>query len=157
MDYTNIVTLLQAQLDLHRSADNNGHIPHHLRLSRLATMIHNNAKARVRDFAAPRIHKLDGMDSVWSWLMMMSCPTIMSKAMNLAFSILNKAGTVVVAVSMIAAKVLVCGAIAVRVLVCEVEAANTTVGTPRASVNGLPVIPATATVALACPTLLPVD
>ena len=28
-------------------------------------MIHNNAKARIRDFAAPRIHKLDGMDSVW--------------------------------------------------------------------------------------------
>ncbi len=49
----------------HRSADDDGHIPHHLRLSRLATMIHNNAKARVRDFAAPRIHKLDGMDSVW--------------------------------------------------------------------------------------------
>ena len=61
MDYVDIVTLLQAQLDSH----DNGRIPHHLRLSGLATMIHKNAKARVRDFAAPRIHKVDGLDSVW--------------------------------------------------------------------------------------------
>ena len=64
-DYADIVTLLQAQLDSHRDATDDGHVPHHLRLSGLATMIHNNAKARVKDFAAPRIHKLDGMDSVW--------------------------------------------------------------------------------------------
>jgi hypothetical protein len=64
-DYADIVTLLQAQLDSHRSADDDGHIPHHLRLSGLATLIHNNAKARVRDFGAPRIHRLDGSDSVW--------------------------------------------------------------------------------------------
>ena len=59
------MTLLQAQLDSHRDATDDGHVPHHLRLSGLATMIHNNAKARIKDFAAPRIHKLDGMDSVW--------------------------------------------------------------------------------------------
>ena len=53
------------QLDSHRSADNDGHIPHHLRLSGLATMIHKNGKARVKDFAAPRIHKVDGLDYVW--------------------------------------------------------------------------------------------
>ena len=64
-DYADIVTLLQAQLDSHRSADDDGHIPHHLRLSGLATLIHNNAKARVRDFGAPRIHKLDGLEPVW--------------------------------------------------------------------------------------------
>ena len=64
-DYADIVTLLQAQLDLHRSADNDGHIPHHLRLSSLATMINNNAKARVKDLVSPRIHRLDGMDSMW--------------------------------------------------------------------------------------------
>jgi hypothetical protein len=64
-DYADIVTLLQAHLDSHRDAADDGHVPHHLWLSGLATMIHNNAKARVKDFAAPRIHKLDGMDSVW--------------------------------------------------------------------------------------------
>jgi len=77
--------------------------------------------------------------------------------MNLAFSILNKAGTVVEAVRMFAATVLVCDTTAARVLVCEVEAANTTAGTPWASAIGLPVVPTTVTVALAHPTLLPVD
>ena len=83
--------------------------------------------------------------------------SVTSRAMNLTFSVLNKAGTVVAAVRMIAAEVLVCGAIAARVLVCGVEAANTTAGTPWASAIGLPVVPATVTVALARPTLLPVN
>ena len=77
--------------------------------------------------------------------------------MNLAFSVLNKAGTVVEAVRLIAATVLVCDTTAARVLVCGVEAATTTAGTPQASAIGLPVVPALATVALAHPTLLPVD
>jgi len=92
-----------------------------------------------------------------TWLRMMSCPSVTSRDMNLAFSVLTKAGTMVAAVRMIAAKVLVCGAIAARVLVCGVEAVNTTAGTPRASAIGLPVVPAMVTVALARPTLLPVD
>ena len=88
---------------------------------------------------------------------MMSYPSVTSRDMNLAFSVLNKAGTVVTAVRMIAAKVLVCRAIAARDLVCGVEAVNTTAGTPQASAIGLPVVPAMVTVALARPTLLPVD
>ena len=91
----------------------------------------------------------------------MSCPSVTSKAMNLAFSVLTKAGTVVAAVGMITAKVLVCGAIAVWVLVCEVETATTTVGTivrtTQASAIGPPVVPATVTAAIDRPTMLPVD
>ena len=60
------MTLLQAQLDSHCSSHDDGYIPHHLRLSGLANLIHNNAKARVSNFAAPRLHKLDGMEPVWN-------------------------------------------------------------------------------------------
>ena len=92
-----------------------------------------------------------------TWLMMMSCPSVTSKAMNLVFSVLTKARTVVVAMSMIAAKVLVCRAIAMRVLVCGVDTVTTTVGTIWASAIGLLVVPATVTAAIARPTLLLVD
>ena len=58
--------MLQAQLDSHSSSHDDGHIPHHLRLSGLAKLINNNAKARVSTFAAPRIHKIDGTELVWN-------------------------------------------------------------------------------------------
>ncbi len=77
--------------------------------------------------------------------------------MNHGSSVLNKAGTVVAAVRMITATVLVRDTTTARVLVCEVESATTTAGTPQASAIGLPVVPATVTAALARPTLLPVD
>ena len=64
-DYADIATLLQAQLDSFRKVDDDGYVPHHLRLSGLTTMLHNNATARVRDFATPRINKLGGSDSIW--------------------------------------------------------------------------------------------
>ena len=64
-DYADIATLLQAQLDSFCKVDDDGYVPHHLRLSGLTTMLHNNAMARVQDFATPRINKLGGMESVW--------------------------------------------------------------------------------------------
>jgi hypothetical protein len=64
-DYADIAILLQAQLDSFRKVDDDGYVPHHLRLSGLTTMLHNNATACVRDFAMPRINKLGGTDSMW--------------------------------------------------------------------------------------------
>jgi hypothetical protein len=61
--YANIVTLLQTQVDSYRNPDDDGYLPHHLRLNGIATLINNNAKARVRDLATPRIHRMDGASS----------------------------------------------------------------------------------------------
>ena len=56
--YADIVTLLQAQVDSFRSTDgDDGYLPHHLRLSGIATLINTNAKARVRDFASLCINR----------------------------------------------------------------------------------------------------
>jgi len=64
-EYADIVTLLQTQIDSFRNPDDDGYLPHHLRLNGIATLINNNAKARVRDFASPRIHRVDGADNDW--------------------------------------------------------------------------------------------
>ena len=62
--YADIVTLLQAQVDSFRSADgDDGYLPHHLRLSGIATLINTNAKAHVRDCASPRINRALGSSS----------------------------------------------------------------------------------------------
>ncbi len=44
---------------------NDGILPDHLRLDGIATLIHNNAKHRVRDLHSPRIHRVAGMDTIW--------------------------------------------------------------------------------------------
>ena len=63
-EYADIVTLLQAQVDSFRSTDgDDGYLPHHLRHSGIATLINTNAKARVRDFASPRINRAFGSSS----------------------------------------------------------------------------------------------
>ena len=62
-DYANIVTLLQTQVDSFCNPNNDGFLPHHLWLNGIATLINKNATARVRDFATPRIHRVDGMDT----------------------------------------------------------------------------------------------
>ena len=63
-EYADIVTLLLAQVDSFRSTDgDDGYLPHHLRLSGIATLINTNAKARVRDFASPRINRAIGPSS----------------------------------------------------------------------------------------------
>jgi hypothetical protein len=67
-EYANVVTLLQTQVDSYRNPDDDGFLPHHLRLNGTATLINNNAKARVRDFATPRIHRVDDADTNWDAL-----------------------------------------------------------------------------------------
>jgi hypothetical protein len=64
-DYADIVTLLQIQVDSFCNPDDDGFLPHHLWLNGIATLINNNAKARVRDFATPCIHRVDGADTNW--------------------------------------------------------------------------------------------
>jgi len=65
-EYADIVTLLQAQVNSFRHIDgDDGYLPHHLRLSGIATLINTNAKARVRDFASPRINRALGSGSDW--------------------------------------------------------------------------------------------
>jgi len=60
-EYADIVTLLQVQFDSFGSTDgDDGYLPHHLLLSGAVTLINTNAKARVRDFASPRINKALG-------------------------------------------------------------------------------------------------
>ena len=56
-EYVDIVTLLQAQVNAFRSDTDDGYLPHHLRLSGIATLINTHAKNRVRDFATPRISR----------------------------------------------------------------------------------------------------
>jgi hypothetical protein len=65
-EYADIVTLLQAQVNSFRHIDgDDGYLPHHLRLSGIATLINTNAKARVRDFASPRVNRALGSGSDW--------------------------------------------------------------------------------------------
>jgi hypothetical protein len=63
LDYANIVTFLQTQVDSFRNPDDDSFLPHHLRLNGIATLINNNAKARIWDFATPCIHHVDGADT----------------------------------------------------------------------------------------------
>ena len=64
-EYADVVTSLQTSVDAYRHPDNDGILPDHLRLDGIATLIHNNAKHRVRDLHSPRIHKVAGMSSTW--------------------------------------------------------------------------------------------
>ncbi len=59
-DYANIVTRLQMQVDMYRNPDNDGHLPQHLWLTGIATAIHNNHKAHIRNVATPRVRRTDG-------------------------------------------------------------------------------------------------
>ncbi len=65
LDFADIVTLLQAQIEAYHNPDDDGFLPHHLWLSGIATLINNNAWAHIWDFATPPIHKLTGMDTHW--------------------------------------------------------------------------------------------
>ncbi len=64
-DYVDIVTLLQAQVNAYRNPDDDGYLPHHLWLSGIATLINSNARACVRDFAPPRIHRAASTSDNW--------------------------------------------------------------------------------------------
>ena len=65
LEYANVVTNLQTSVDAYRHPDNNGILPNHLRLDGIATLIHNNAKHRVRDLHSPWVHRVVGMDTTW--------------------------------------------------------------------------------------------
>ena len=64
-EYADVVTSLQTSVDAYRHPDNDGILPDHLRLDGIATLIHNNAKQRVRDIHSPRIHRVAGMGTIW--------------------------------------------------------------------------------------------
>jgi hypothetical protein len=64
-EYADVVTSLMTSVDAYRHPDNDGILPDHLRLDGIATLIHNNAKHRVRDLHSPRIHRVAGLGSVW--------------------------------------------------------------------------------------------
>jgi hypothetical protein len=64
-EYADVVTTLQTSVDAYRHPDNNGILPDHLRIDGIASLIHNNAKHRVRDIHLPRIHRVVGLDTTW--------------------------------------------------------------------------------------------
>ncbi len=64
-EYTDVVTTLQTSVDAYRHPDNDGILPDHLRLDKIATLIHNNAKHRIRDLHSPRVHHVAGMVTTW--------------------------------------------------------------------------------------------
>ena len=64
-EYADVVTSLMTSVDAYQHPDNDGILPDHLRLDGIATLIHNNAKHRVRDLHSPRIHRVAGMETVW--------------------------------------------------------------------------------------------
>jgi hypothetical protein len=66
--YADVITTIQSHVDVFRHEDDNGFLPTHLRLHGIANMLHQNAKARVRDVGQPRIHCMHGGDGLWDWL-----------------------------------------------------------------------------------------
>jgi hypothetical protein len=66
-EYADISTLLQAQVSSFRNTNDDGYLPHHLRLSGIATIINTNAKARIQDFATPRVNK--ALSAGYDWVM----------------------------------------------------------------------------------------
>ena len=64
-EYADVITNLQTSADAYRHPDNDGILPDHLQLDGIATLIHNNAKHRVRDLHSPRVCHVAGMDTTW--------------------------------------------------------------------------------------------
>ena len=59
-EFSDMVTTLQSHVNSYRKQFNDEYLPPHLRLHGLATSIHQNAMARLRDIATPRVRRLDG-------------------------------------------------------------------------------------------------
>ncbi len=66
--YADVITTVQSHVDVFWHEDNNGFLPTHLRLGGIANMLHQNAKARVRDAGHPRIHCMSGGVKIREWL-----------------------------------------------------------------------------------------
>jgi hypothetical protein len=67
-EYADVVTNLQTSVNTYHHPDNDGILPDHLRLDGIATLIHNNAKHRVRDLLSSRVHRVAGMVTTWDAL-----------------------------------------------------------------------------------------
>jgi len=59
-EYADTVTTLQSHVNSFRNEYEDGYLPPHHRLHGLATSINQNAQARLRDIAHPRMHRIDG-------------------------------------------------------------------------------------------------
>ncbi len=62
-DLADTVTTLQSQVNSFRDTDE-GYLPPHLRLHRLATSIHQNIQARLRDIVSPRARRVNASHSL---------------------------------------------------------------------------------------------
>jgi hypothetical protein len=68
LDYADIMTLLQTQVYMYCDPDNDGYLPQHLWLTGIATAIHNNHKAHIRDVATLHVCRTDGATFDWDTL-----------------------------------------------------------------------------------------
>jgi hypothetical protein len=59
-EYADTVTTLQSHVNSFRQEYDNGYLPPHLRLHGLATSIHQNAQARLRDIISPHVRRVLG-------------------------------------------------------------------------------------------------
>jgi hypothetical protein len=59
-EFADTVTTFQSHVNSFREEYEDGYLPPHLRLHGLATSIHQNAQARLRNIATPRARRLDG-------------------------------------------------------------------------------------------------
>ena len=59
-EYADIVTTLQSNVDSYRHFNDEYFLPQHFRVTNIAMLIHNNAKARVRDLGLRRINRVAG-------------------------------------------------------------------------------------------------
>jgi hypothetical protein len=66
--YADVITSVQSHVDVFWHEDDDGFLPTHLRLCSIAKMLHQNAKARVRDVGLPWIHCMFGGDGHQEWL-----------------------------------------------------------------------------------------
>jgi hypothetical protein len=67
-EYAAIVSTLQSNIDTYRHPDDESFLPQHFRLTNVATLIHNNAKARGHDVGNPRISRVALWDSAYDVL-----------------------------------------------------------------------------------------
>jgi hypothetical protein len=62
LEYADVVTTLQSQVNAYLADDDEGYLPANLCINGIATAIHTNASARVRDvgFVPPRVRRVAG-------------------------------------------------------------------------------------------------
>jgi hypothetical protein len=63
-NFADTVTTLQSHVNSFREPYDDGYLPPHLCLHGLATSIHQNTQARMRDIISPRVHCIEGSPSV---------------------------------------------------------------------------------------------